>query len=353
MLENDRVICSYPYIPTATPIPSFNFFNYINSSIPSDLSYESDICPIETPTFPYDFLRMIMWGYIVWHFIETLYYQTIYLQQRYYQWFNSFSGQSTYMLNLYGLFVIFGIALDQSTLVPNFMVNFIGENNIYMFYLMSSLAMYSCFFSLLIEYDRFRQPISQEKQITVPMKHIFIFRGVPGVGKTYSINKLEQIFGRQENPGTFRIISQNKYFRVNSEYRFERELLGDAERWQMGKFLKALKEGINRIYISNINNERDMYKNYEIIGKKFGYRIRIVELPCENERELFYFHRRNKHNQPYKFSKQVYDNWEIDTRAEQIEPYIAYHESDCLPEPVRRSRRILDRELREYMGRRN
>jgi hypothetical protein len=96
-----------------------------------------------------------------------------------------------------------------------------------------------------------------------------------------------------------------------------------------------------------------MYKNYEIIGKKFGYRIRIVELPCENERELFYFHRRNKHNQPYKFSKQVYDNWEIDTRAEQIEPYIAYHESDCLPEPVRRSRRILDRELREYMGRRN
>lgn len=349
LIRDDRIVCNYPFIQSTSPRDYF--WQVLNQT--GNSTVENSYNQInQDSVFSHEIFQMLMWGYIVFHCIETLYYQTCYLQERYREWFNGWVGQAVYMLHLYGTFAIIGMAIDYSMLIPGFMDDFLNNTHPLTFCIVSGFALYSSLFMLIVEIDRLRRPnivVKIERKKKIPMKHIFIFRGVPGVGKTYTINRLERIYGREENPGTYRIISQNKFFIEDGCYRFERERLGEVERWQMARFLRALRNNVNRIYISNINNLKEMYVNYERIGRHFGYKVRIIELPCENERELFYFHKRNKHGQPYKFSKQVYENWEEDERAEKVEPFIKCHEGDCLPEPVRRSKRILDRELKCYM----
>lgn len=182
-------------------------------------------------------------------------------------------------------------------------------------------------------------------------KEVIIVRGVPGVGKnTY-------VYTEEKNTNNiFTIVSNDQFFTTNNDYIFSRKDITKAENCCFNKYYNNLILGINKIYVTNVNNEKWMYENYIKLANTYGYHVRFVELYCSDKDTLFYFNKRSSKNVPLTYSKNVYKNWEQDNRFIYVEPYIGNYykrlQGDSLPYP-KTTFPNLNKELDDYMNRSN
>ena len=173
------------------------------------------------------------------------------------------------------------------------------------------------------------------------VNEVIIIRGVPGSGKNCLIYDLEY-----DNDSNFSIISSDDFFEKDGTYKFDRSQINKAYSYSFQKFHDCLKINIPRIYVKNINNNKWMYSNYISLANTYNYRVKIIEILCENENYLYYFNYRSTH------SKNVYNNWEYDENANFIEPYIGNFSGplpgDSLPAHPPTNKEQLDIEMDEY-----
>lgn len=179
------------------------------------------------------------------------------------------------------------------------------------------------------------------------VNEVIIIRGVPGSGKNCLIYDLEY-----DNDSNFSIISSDDFFEKEGIYKFDRSLINKANSYSFQKFHDCLKLNIPRIYIRNINNNKWMYANYISLAYTYNYKVKIIEILCDNENYLYYFNKRSTHNPPMSYSKNVYNNWEYDENANFIEPYIGNFNGplpgDSLPSHPPTNKEQLDIEMDEY-----
>ena len=180
-------------------------------------------------------------------------------------------------------------------------------------------------------------------------KEVIILRGVPGIGKNNYI--LEEELDRDT---IFSVVSLDDFFIKDNKYLFDRSLLNKAHNWAFEQFSIFIDIGVPRIYISNLNNKKWNYSNYIRSAIKSGYKIKVVELVCNNHQELHYFNKRSVHNIPYSYSKKIYEDWDIDKNSIPIEPYLGDHwnqlDGDSLPTFPSITVAELDEQLDNYMN---
>lgn len=176
---------------------------------------------------------------------------------------------------------------------------------------------------------------------------VIVIRGVPGSGKNCLIYDLEY-----DNDSNFSIISSDDFFEKNGIYKFDRKLINKSNSYSFQKFHDCLKLKIPRIYVKNINNNKWMYSNYISLANTYNYKVKIIEILCDDENHLYYFNKRSAHSPPMSYSKNVYNNWDYDENANFIEPYIGNFKGplpgDSLPSYPNINKEQLDLELDEY-----
>jgi len=106
-----------------------------------------------------------------------------------------------------------------------------------------------------------------KEYITENKNHIlYIVRGIPGSGKSYTINQMlpkEHIF------------STDSFWGPN--YNFKRELIGKAHNWNQDRVAQAMKDGKTPIGVDNTNVTWRDISPYVQMANKFGYDIKYIE----------------------------------------------------------------------------
>ena len=150
---------------------------------------------------------------------------------------------------------------------------------------------------------------------------VIIVRGVPGIGKKSYVYEREKVHNRN-----YSICSYNDYFKKDGKFIFDARNINKAEQVTFNKFLLSIRKRIPKIYVVGSFNEVWMYENFLNIANLCGYNIKIVELQCLDELQLYYFNTRSNHNVPKVKSQKLFKNWENDSRAWIQKPYI---EDEC------------------------
>ena len=177
-------------------------------------------------------------------------------------------------------------------------------------------------------------------------KEVIIVRGVPGVGKD------SYVYNKEKNTNNiFTIISNDQFFTKNDTYTFSNQDITRSDSDCLNKYLNNLVLGVNKIYITNVNNKRWMYENYIKLANINNYKVSIIELYCNDYDELKFFNKRSLHNVPLKYSKNVFKTWQKDINSKCIQPYFGSFDQilqgDSLPYPIK-TKKQLDLELIEY-----
>ena len=173
-------------------------------------------------------------------------------------------------------------------------------------------------------------------------KEVIIIRGVPGIGKDSYVYTLEK-----DTNNIFTIINSDQFFIRKDKYKFNFKEITKAENECFDKYHKNLALGVNKIYITNVNNKKWMYNNYIHLAYTYNYKVKIIELVCNDKHYLHYFKKRSSHNVPLSYSKSVFNDWEDDSRVNYVEPYIGYLLGDSLPNP-KKTFKQLNKELDDY-----
>ena len=175
------------------------------------------------------------------------------------------------------------------------------------------------------------------------LKTVTIIRGVPGIGKDTLVDYIEK---NKNDMEVFSICNDDKYF-IDNNTEFSIKKLEDAKNYSMRSFIECIKQGVNRIYITNINSSIKDYENYISLARIHNYKVNIITIESYNKEHTTYFAKRSKHNISEKHLQSLTDNWENDPREETIDPYIPCLPGDTLPQN-KKSLRILNKELDDY-----
>ena len=94
------------------------------------------------------------------------------------------------------------------------------------------------------------------------MKELYLLRGLPGAGKT---TLAKSIGGRHAEA--------DQYFMEDGEYKFDASKLKDAHAWCQSIVDSYVRNGFERVIVSNtFTTEKEMEPYYEM-AKKHGYRV--------------------------------------------------------------------------------
>jgi hypothetical protein len=105
------------------------------------------------------------------------------------------------------------------------------------------------------------------------MKNLYIVRGLPGSGKSTFAKSIAK---------SWQIFEADQYFMTDGVYKFDVTKLKDAHNSCKRRVHKALHPGLfssllyNTVVVSNTFTQDWEMRFYEIIGKKYGYRIHHV-----------------------------------------------------------------------------
>ena len=175
------------------------------------------------------------------------------------------------------------------------------------------------------------------------LKTVTIIRGVPGIGKDTLVDYIEK---NKNDMEVFSICNDDKYF-IDNNMKFSIKKLEEAKKYSMRSFIECIKQGVNRIYITNINSSIKDYENYISLAKIHNYKVNIITIESYDQEHTNYFAKRSKHDISEKHLQSLTVNWEKDPREEIIDPYIPYYPGDTLPQK-KKSLRILNKELDDY-----
>jgi hypothetical protein len=170
-------------------------------------------------------------------------------------------------------------------------------------------------------------------------KTVFIFRGLPGSGKSFLASKVS--LHALANGRTVRHCSDDFfYFGSDGMYQWhnwDADHLHAASASTKQQYLAALQEGCDTICIDNIHHRAFMYTEYVKLGLAFGYRVHVIEIPCQSISMLANFFSRSKkcdqrtagtitqHGQGYSWQDvlRLYSGWEADRKTSKTQPWLA------------------------------
>ena len=105
------------------------------------------------------------------------------------------------------------------------------------------------------------------------MKNLYIIRGLPGSGKSTIAKSLWK---------SWQIFEADQFFMKNGKYEFDGSKLKDAHNWCKRKVQYWMHPSLFRplffrnIVISNTFTQEWEMRFYQIIAKKYGYRIHTI-----------------------------------------------------------------------------
>ena len=132
------------------------------------------------------------------------------------------------------------------------------------------------------------------------MKTAYIFRGIPGSGKSAIANLLAT------TSKSSIIHSTDNYHMVNGRYKFNKERLWEYHAMNFEAFEKSCKKGIKVVICDNTNIRKSFYIDYVKIAKKHGYRVHIITVGDFNATACW---KRNKHKVPLKVVRAMKRNF--------------------------------------------
>jgi len=149
------------------------------------------------------------------------------------------------------------------------------------------------------------------------MKTAFIFRALPGVGKS-TIAKLlaEGFFHRLNLPAYFVnakpedvICSADDYFYEDGEYKFNPARLPEVHGKCFEKFTNLITKNAELAIVDNTNVEHWQYAEYKKLAEDNGYQVHIIDLfdGGFTDEQLF---KRNKHGVPLAGLKAMREGYE-------------------------------------------
>lgn len=119
---------------------------------------------------------------------------------------------------------------------------------------------------------------------------LFIMRGLPGSGKSYHINKL-----KQQYPFSAIVASADHFFTdEDGNYKFDPTKLTEAHADCFAAAYTAMDDGESIIVIDNTNLTRAEYTPYVMLGRFYGYEVRLVNVWAD----VHVCARRNTHGVP-------------------------------------------------------
>ena len=164
-------------------------------------------------------------------------------------------------------------------------------------------------------------------------KILTIVRGVPGIGKDYYVEFKEEKINDMQVYG---VCNDDTYFMQNN-IDFSMKKQKKAKEYTVELFLKYIEKGVNRIYVTNINQKIDDYQHFITLATLHNYEVEIVSIDCYDTEHLEYFKTRSSNNITDTYLNNIYTHWEKDERERTIEPYVKYFMGDSLPKRVRKN----------------
>ena len=165
-----------------------------------------------------------------------------------------------------------------------------------------------------------------------PKKVVTIVRGVPGIGKDYYVEFIEEVNDMQ----VYGVCNDDTYFMQNN-IDFSMKEQKKAKEYTVELFLKYIEKGVNRIYVTNINQKIDDYQHFIYLATLHNYEVDVVTIDCYDKEHLEYFKTRSSNNITDTYLNNIYTHWEKDERERTIEPYVKYFMGDSLPKRVRKN----------------
>lgn len=138
-------------------------------------------------------------------------------------------------------------------------------------------------------------------------KYCYIFRGLPGSGKSTVVSLLQPLIQAD-------VASADHYFSRSGEYQFDAAQLEQAHAYCHEVFFRAVKAG-RSVIVDNTCSKLREYEAYYQAAVNAGYEVRIIEIEIDSFETLIEFHRRNVHTVPWSTMTQMVIRWEDDPRA--------------------------------------
>lgn len=108
-------------------------------------------------------------------------------------------------------------------------------------------------------------------------KTLILLRGISGSGKSTLAKTLV---------GNGKIFSTDDYFMNDGKYHFDAEKIGHYHKKNQERTEKAMKDGVSPIIIDNTITKAWEGKPYVKLADKYGYKVKIEELPTPDIDEL-------------------------------------------------------------------
>lgn len=125
------------------------------------------------------------------------------------------------------------------------------------------------------------------------MKHLILFRGLPGSGKSSLSEAL-----------CHDVYSADMYFERTGEYHFDPKELPTAHEWCRSHVESALHVGVPTVGVANTFTREWEMKSYFELAEKYGYRVSTVIVENRHGSE-------NVHGVPSETINQMNERFEI------------------------------------------
>ncbi|MCC7522691.1 AAA family ATPase [Candidatus Uhrbacteria bacterium] len=106
---------------------------------------------------------------------------------------------------------------------------------------------------------------------------VTVLRGISGAGKSTWV---------KQHAADARIVSADRFFIVDGEYRFDPSKLQENHGKCFRAFMDAIRSGEPHIVVDNTNIEAWEYSPYVIAAEAFGYVVELLTLDCTVEASL-------------------------------------------------------------------
>ncbi len=106
------------------------------------------------------------------------------------------------------------------------------------------------------------------------LKIVYLMRGLPGCGKSHRAKRIAGDSGA--------VLETDQYFYTEvgddpADYNYREELLPQARDWNLGRFQKAVQDGVSPIVVDRGNGLNPETRAYAEFAVQHGYEVQLAE----------------------------------------------------------------------------
>lgn len=121
-----------------------------------------------------------------------------------------------------------------------------------------------------LAYYKIADEIDSILESEVPMKKMYILRGISGSGKSTLAKELS-------DGDDSKVFSTDDFFMEEGEYKFDPSLLPEAHAWNQSRVREALEKGITPVIVDNTHTQKWEARSYVEMAREFSYAVSFEE----------------------------------------------------------------------------